>query len=162
MKILSTDIQNKIEKLIITNCTSKKYDLAIENISKIIDELYANIPDNKRISYGRVHTVRVLSEYLSKQFSEIDAPTFELASIIFNKGKEFKSKSVALGIISFIGLTDFEKVIPYFESAAADDNWDVREIAQMFFKKIIKKYPDEMKEYLQKLVKSEDANNRRL
>ena len=64
MKILSVEIQNKIEKLIIPNCTSKKYDLAIENISKIIDELYAKIPNNKCISYGRVHTVRVLSEYL--------------------------------------------------------------------------------------------------
>jgi 3-methyladenine DNA glycosylase AlkC len=161
MKILSIAIQNKIEKLIIPNCTSKKYDLAIENISPIIDDLYANIPTNKRTSYGRVHTVRVLSEYLIKQFSEINAPTFDIASIIFNKGEEFKSKSVALGILSFFGLTNYEKIIPYFESAAADNDWDVREMAQMFFKKIIKKYPDEMKEYLLKLVTSDNPNVRR-
>jgi 3-methyladenine DNA glycosylase AlkC len=161
MKILNAEIKHKIAELIIKNCINKKYDLAIENIPKTIDELYANIPDNKRISYGRVYTIRVLSDYLFNQFSEISAPTFQIASNMFVTGGDFKSKGVALGILSFIGLTHYRKVIPYFESAAADDNWNVREMAQMFFKKLIKKYPDEMKEYLLDWVRSEDANVRR-
>ncbi|UCE05738.1 MAG: DNA alkylation repair protein [bacterium] len=161
MKILDTEIENKIAKLIIKNCINKKYDFAIENISKITDELYDNIPDNKRISYGKVHTIKVLSQNLFNHFREIDEPVFEIASNIFEKGNDFRTKGVALGILAFIGSDDYRKVLPYFESAAADDNWDVREMAQMFFKKLIKKYPDEMKEYLLKLVKSEDANIRR-
>jgi 3-methyladenine DNA glycosylase AlkC len=52
-------------------------------------------------------------------------------------------------------------VLPYFESAAASSDWEMREMAQMFFRKLIRKHPDEMKEYLLKLVKSEDANVRR-
>lgn len=161
MKILSSEIQTKIEALILKNCKNKKYDLVIENISGIIDELYSNIPEHKRISYGRVYTVRVLSEYLFNQISKIGASAFEIASAIFKNGNEYKTKSVGLGILSFIGLEDYRKVLPHFESAAADDNWDVREMAQMFFKKIIKKYPDEMKDYLLKLVTSDNPNVRR-
>lgn len=161
MNLLNADIEHKIAESIIQNCINRKCDIAILNISKIIEELYANIPENKRISYGRVHTVRVLSEYLFNQLGEIGESTFKIASSIFMKGDEYKSKSVALGMLSFVGLKNCEKVLPYFEAAASDENWDVREMAQMFFKKIIKRYPDEMKEYLQKLVTSENSNMRR-
>ncbi len=37
----------------------------------------------------------------------------------------------------------------------------MREFAQIFFKKLIKKYPDEMKKYLLQLSKSEDPYIRR-
>ncbi|HEX9973449.1 MAG TPA: hypothetical protein VGD14_15360, partial [bacterium] len=97
MRILNTDIEQKIAASIIQNRLSRKYDSAIENISKIIDELYANIPDNQRISFGRVHTIRVLSEHLFNQLGKIDAPIFEIASTIYNKGEDFKTRGVALG-----------------------------------------------------------------
>lgn len=161
MNLFNAKIEQEIEYGIIRTVLNNEYDLAVSNISKIIDDLYANIPANKRISYGRVYTVKVLSEYLFQYLSEIDAPIFQIAATIFEKGDDFKSRSVALGILSFIGLKDFEKVLPYFDSAAMDDNWDVREMSQMFFKNLIKKYPDEMKDYLQQLVKSENPNIRR-
>lgn len=161
MQILNPEIQQKIADLIINNCLSKQYDLVTKNISPIIDELYTNIPANKRISYGRVYTIKILSEHLFSYLTSIETPVFQIASYVFTNGDNFNLKGVALGMLSFIGLKDYEKVLPYFENAAADDNWDVREMAQMFFKKLIKKYPDEMKEYLQKLVKSENLNIRR-
>jgi 3-methyladenine DNA glycosylase AlkC len=161
MQILNPEIQQKIEELIINNCLSKQYDLVTINISPIYTELYANIPANKRISYGRVYTIKILSEHLFSYLTSIDVPVFQIASYVFKNDDNFNIKGVALGILSFIGLKDYQKVLPYFENAAADDNWDVREMAQMFFKKLIKKYPDEMKEYLQKLVKSENPNIRR-
>lgn len=161
MKILNIDIEQKIAESIIQNCLSRKYDSAIKNIPEIIDELYANIPDDQRISFGRVHTIRVLSEHLFNQLSQINASTFEIASLIFSEDEDFKTRGVALGILSFIGLKDYEQVLPFFESAAIDENWDVREMSQMFFRKLIKKYPKEMKGYLLKLVKSENPNIRR-
>ncbi|MCU0643979.1 MAG: DNA alkylation repair protein [bacterium] len=161
MRILNTDIEQNIAASIIQNCLSRKYDSAIENISKIIDELYANIPDNQRISFGRVHTIKVLSEYLFDQLGQIKASTFEIAAILFKKGNDFKTRGVALGILSRIGLNDYDQVIPFFESAAMDKNWDVREMSQMFFKMLIKKFPDEMKDYLLQLTKSEHPNVRR-
>jgi 3-methyladenine DNA glycosylase AlkC len=161
MKILTNDIEKKIEERIIHNLLQKEYDSAVRTIPNIIDELYANIPDNKRISYGIVHTIKVLSKYLYIRFTELNVPVYEIASKMFDKSNDFKSKGVSLGILSFYGLDDYKKVLPYFESAATSSEWEVREFAQMFFRKIIKKNPNEMKEYLLQLAKSKDANIRR-
>jgi len=143
MKIMNDEIEKKIQTQIIKKIQEKEYDSTIEAIPQIIDALYANIPDNKRISYGIVHTVKVLSEYLYTRFTELNVPVYETASNIFYNGNDFKSKGVSLGILSFYGLDDYEKVLPYFESAAVSSNFDLREMAQMFFRKIIKMYPNE-------------------
>ena len=161
MNILNAEIESKIQKDIINPLLQGKYALAMERISPIVDKLYANIPDNKRISYGIVHVVKTLSEYLYTHLVEMDAPVYQVASHIFEEGDDFESKGVSLGILSYYGLGDYKKVLPYFESAAASSDWEVRELAQMFFRKLIKKHPGEMKEYLLKLVKSKDANIRR-
>ena len=161
MNILNAGVERKIQKDIIDPLLQGKYALAMERISPIIDELYANIPDNKRISYGIVHVVKTLSEYLYTHLVEIDAPVYRIASHMFDESDDSKSKGVSLGILSYCGLGDYKKALPYFESTAASSDWEVRELAQMFFRKLIKKHPGEMKEYLLKLVKSEDANIRR-
>ena len=161
MNILTAEIERKIQKNIINPVLQGQYAFAIGSINPIVDELYANIPDNKRISYGIVHVVKTLSEYLYTHLVEIDAPVYQVASHMFKKSDDFKGKGVSLGMLSFYGLGDYKKVLPYFESAAASSDWEVRELAQMFFRKLIKKHPGEMKEYLLKLVKSEDANIRR-
>ncbi len=161
MNILTPEVEKKIHSDIINPALEGKYDLAIGNIAPIINELYINIPDNKRISYGIVHVIRTLSGYLYTHLVEKNAPVFPIALHMFNESDDFKGKVVSLGILSFYGLGDYKKVLPYFESAAASPDWEVRELAQMFFRKLIRKHPDEMKKYLLKLVKSEDANIRR-
>jgi 3-methyladenine DNA glycosylase AlkC len=161
MNILNAEVESKIQKDIINPLLQGKYALAMDRIPPIVDELYANIPDNKRISYGIVHVIRTLSEYLYTHLVEMDAPVYRIASHMFDESDDSKSKGVSLGILSYYGLGDYKKVLPYFESAAASSDWEVRELAQMFFRKLIKKHPGEMKEYLLKLVKSEDANIRR-
>ena len=161
MKILNAEIEKKIEIEIIHPILEGEYGIVVEAISKVINELYANIPGSKRISYGIVHTIKVLSEYLYTHLIELDAPVYEIASSIFSRSRDFKSKGVSLGILSFYGLDAHEKVLPYFKSAAASSDWNVREFAQMFFRKLIKTYPAEMSEFLLELVKSEDANIRR-
>jgi 3-methyladenine DNA glycosylase AlkC len=161
MNILNAEVGRKIQNDIIGPVLQGKYALSIINIVPIVDELYANIPDNKRISYGIVHVVKTLSEYLYTHLVEIDAPVYRIASRMFDESDDFKGKGVSLGILSYYGLGDYKKALPYFESAAASSDWEVRELAQMFFRKLIKKYPGEMKEYLLKLVKSKDANIRR-
>lgn len=161
MNLLNNKIEQKIRNDIIDVIVPKEYDLAIKNIPPIIDQLYANIPDDKRISYGIVHTIKVLSQYLYAQLIDLNAPVYQIASNIFNKSENFKSKSVSLAMMSFYGLQDYEAVLPYFESAASDTNWDVREMAQMFFRKLTKKYPAKARIFLLRQVKSEDANVRR-
>ncbi len=60
-----------------------------------------------------------------------------------------------LGVLSIYGLGDYKTVLSFFESSAASSDWNMRELAQMFFRKLIKKYHDEMKKYLLNLVKKE-------
>ena len=135
--------------------------LASKNIASVLGELYANIPENKRISYGRVHTIKVLAKYLYTHLEEGNAPVFEIASQLYAASETNWSKGVALGILADHGMNDYQSVLPYFEFAAGSQDWDLREHAQMFFRRLIKKYPAEMQAFLLRLVQSEDPNLRR-
>ena len=161
MEILNDKIEREIQDNIIEPILHGEYDLTIDSIPNILGKLYAKIPDNKRVSYGRVHTIKVLSKYLYSHLAEIGAPVYQIASTILGKCDDYRVKGVSLGILAFYGLGDYKKVLPYFESAATSSDWNMREFAQMFCRKLIEKHPNGMKEYLLQLVKSEDAKLRR-
>lgn len=161
MQILNTDIETKIQQDIIANVLQNKYALAISNVPSVLTALYSSIPENKRISFGRVYTVQVLSRHLFSNLIENDAEVYEVAAAFFEKSKDSQSKGVALGILSFYGVDNYKKVLPFFEASASSADWNMREFAQMFFRKLIRKWPDEMKTYLLKLAKSKDPNTRR-
>ena len=162
MNIINEIVERQIRQNIVEPLLQRDNEAAIANISLVLDELYANIPDNKRISYGRVHTIKILAQYLYTQLCEKNAPIFQIATTIFDKNPEYRTTGVALGILSFYGLNDgYQQILPYFEKAASSEEWDVREFSQMFFRKIIKKYPEEMQQYFLRLAQSKDANIRR-
>lgn len=161
MNLVNDKIKERIQDDIINPLLQDNYTVAMANIARILDEMYASIPDKNRISYGRVYTIKILSEYLYTHFAKTSAPLFQIVTAIFEKSNDFQNKGVALGMLSFNGLDHYDKVLPYFEAAAKSENWDEREFAQMFFKKLIKKYPNEIKNFLLLLAKSEDANARR-
>ncbi len=161
MEILNEEIKKKIQDDIIASILQNEYDFAIRNISSALDELYNNVPDNKRISYGIVHTIKVLSEYLYKRLVYTGGPVYQTAAMIFEKGSDFKVKGVALGVLSYYALEDYERTLPYFEAAAASTDWNIRELSQMFFRRLIRRYPNEVKVYLLQLAKSPDDKIRR-
>jgi 3-methyladenine DNA glycosylase AlkC len=161
LKLITYEVEAKIRQDIMANLLQEKYDLAITHVLAILKELYAEIPDNKRISFGRVYTIQELAKYLFSSLTEANAAVFTVGSAMFERSSDFRSKGVALGILSFCGIDDYERVLPYFESAAASPSWDMREFAQMFFRKLIQKKPNEAKEFLLKLAVSNDANARR-
>jgi 3-methyladenine DNA glycosylase AlkC len=161
MELIDPDFNKQIQNTIIKPLLVKDYTTAAKNISAAIDELYSKIPDNKRISYGRVHTIKILSKFIFEKLQDKDAEVFHVSTTLFNSSDDINTRGVALGVISYIGLKDFMAVLPYFETAAAAEHWDLREHAQMFFRKIIKQHPKEAQEYLIGLVKSKDPNIRR-
>ncbi|MFX1404095.1 MAG: hypothetical protein ACFE9D_06435 [Promethearchaeota archaeon] len=158
---MDSHIETLVTQQIIQPILHDDYDSAIVFIPEILDYLYAQIPQNRRISYGRVYTIKVLSEFLYSELQKLNAPVFEIASRLFDQCKESRIKGVALGILSHHGLSKYHVVLPYFADAAASQDWEVREFAQMFFRKIIKKHPVEVRTFLLTSVKSEDANIRR-
>jgi 3-methyladenine DNA glycosylase AlkC len=159
--MLKHDIETKIQYDIVTNILQGNYAYAIRYVLVALDVLYDSIPENKRISFGRVYTVQVLSEYLFSSLSKTGANVYEIAATLFNKSEDLQCKGVALGILSFCGIDDYERVLPFFEVSASSEDWEIREFAQMFFRKLIQKHPKEMHSYLLKLAKSEDSNIRR-
>jgi 3-methyladenine DNA glycosylase AlkC len=134
---------------------------AAKSLPQILDYLYEQIPQKRRISYGRVYTIKVLSEYLFNQLSKQDAFIYSISFQLFKLCKEIRSKGVALGILSHYGLTSFTEILPHFCLAAASTDWEMREFAQMFFRKIIRKHPTPVRRFLLSSVKSKDANLRR-
>jgi len=161
MNLLTDELETKIQETILAPAIRGEYAQAVSAISPALDELHANIPNKKRISYGITHTVKVLAKYLHASLSEENAPIFEIASQLFNQGKTHQEMGVALGVLAEYGLSDYSPVLPFFEQAAASHDWILREFTQMFFRRLIKKYPTEMQAYLLGLVKSPDANLRR-
>ncbi len=156
MNLIDQNIEKEIQDQIIVTISKNDIIKSVDGIETVLRKLYDLIPDNKRISYGRVHTVKVLSKHLFEK-----SPNLENTKNIFDSTSNWYAKATTLGVLSYFALEDYVLILPYFEKAASDENWDVREMAQMFFRKVIKKYPDEMQKYLLKLVKSKDENIRR-
>ena len=161
MNLLTGELETKIQNDILAHALRGEYESAVKSIDTVLGELYANIPDKKRISYGRVHTVKVLAKYLYNRLVEENSQIFEIGSQLYAAGETNWSKGVALGVLADYGLTDYQSVLPYFESAAGSQEWELREHAQMFFRRLIKAHPPEMQKYLLGLVKSDNPNLRR-
>jgi 3-methyladenine DNA glycosylase AlkC len=162
MNLFTEALTHRIGDDVLHRLRSEQYTASASHIPSVLNELYANIPAKKRISYGRVHTIRVLTQYLYTNLREHAASVFTIAAALFDEQAEYRVNAVALGMLSFSAVDDgYEPVLPYFERAAASEEWDLREMAQMFFRKIIKAYPDDMQRYLLKLVLSENPNTRR-
>jgi 3-methyladenine DNA glycosylase AlkC len=161
LNILNYEIKQTIDHDLTSLILEGNYVQLMQRISEVIDELYSNIPEEKRVSYGRVYTIKVLSNYLFAHLKDAGASLLKIASRIFKEGGDYRIKGVALGIISLHGLDDFESVLTYFESSAASSDWNMRELAQMFFRRLIKKHPENARRFLLRLVKSHDPNLRR-
>jgi len=164
VNILTDKLEKRIKTDILGNLLKTEYGLAVNNINGILKALHENIPDNKRISYGKVYTVRVLSEYLYKCLFQMQAPVYEIAKNIFQKNGFHESKCVALGLFSSYGLeniNNYKNVLPYFEAAAGNEYWEIREFAATFFQKFITSYPEEARDFFLRLVESENAYSRR-
>jgi 3-methyladenine DNA glycosylase AlkC len=161
MKVLDGEIEKRINDSIVGALLSKEYGLAADAIPRVAGDIHANIPDNKRVSYGIVYVIKVLSEYLYGRLLEAGIPILPAASHMLGASADAKCRGVSLGLLSLHGVDDLKSVLPYFESAAASPDWGTREFAQMFFRRLIRHHPEEARECLLRLAKSKDANVRR-
>lgn len=162
MNLLTDDIERTIDDCIIQPLLTEKYATPARHIPNVLAALYANIPEKQRISYGKVHTVKILAENVYAHLHKQNAPTRVIAAALFDTPAEYRTTCVAIGILSLWAVDEaYEPVLPYFEQAAASAAWELREMAQMFCRKIIKTYPDDMHAYFLRLAHSDDANIRR-
>lgn len=161
MNLLDEKIETLIQTAIVDNFLQGENDLAINSIPMVLDAMYAAIPEVKRISYGRYTTIKILAERLYNDFEEANLSTLETGAMIVTRSGDHRVIGVGLGMLSYHGMADYVNVLPYFEAAAKADHWEPREYAQGLFRKIIKKHPVEIREYLLQMVQSEEPNLRR-
>lgn len=159
MDLYNDDIKLKINETIVLPTINNNLSEIGDSILLIYNKLYASIPDKKRISYGTYYIIRTLGAQIYSCFDNDDI-VITLADNILTID-EYLVKGIALYLISYCGLNNPDTVLPYFKKYATDDNWIVREFAAGFIQKLVKKYPDKLKEFYLKLVKSKDANIRR-
>jgi len=161
-RLINPIVKEHIRSHILFPLLQSDYQAALQDMVEVLDQLYANIPDRKRVSFGVVFTIKVLAELMVVQLCEAQADIFKIASHLFKDSKDHRYTGVALGILASYPIgNNFQQVLPYFELSAASNDWEVREYTQMFFRRLIKQYPGEAKVALLKLVHSEDANIRR-
>jgi 3-methyladenine DNA glycosylase AlkC len=161
MTVLNEGIERRTDLSIVECLRRGDYDVAMDAIPLVVDDIHANIPDNKRDSYGIVYAVKVLSEHLYGRLLQARVPILPAASHMLEAATDATCRGVSLGLLSFHGMDNLELVLPHFELAAASPDWNTREYAQMFFRRLIGHHPDEARQYLLRLAKSEDAKVRR-
>jgi 3-methyladenine DNA glycosylase AlkC len=161
MNLLDEKIETLIHTAVVESFLQGENDLAIRGISMALEAMYAAIPEEKRISYGRYTTIKLLAERLYDDFKAVHLSTLETGAMITTRSEDHRVMGVGLGILSYYGMADYVSVLPYFEAAAKADHWEPREYAQGLFRKIIKKHPEAIREYLLQIVLSEDPNVRR-
>jgi len=158
MRLLDGDVEKRIDDSVIGPLRRREYGLAMHSIARVVGDVHANIPDSRRVSYGIVYAIRVLSEYLYGRLVQVDVTILPAASHMLRASVDAKCRGVSLELLSFHGVDSFKPVLPLFESAAASADWGTREFAQMFFRRLIRPHPEEAREYLLRLARSEDAN----
>ncbi len=161
MKLLDERLTGHVDDNIILPVLKGDYTQASRSITRAVDGIYANIPDNRRASYGRVHAIKVLVRHLQRELSESGVDMLECAVGLYEEGSGEKERGCALGLLSLYGLEDHEAVIPYFERAASSTEWELRELAQMFHRKIIGRHRRRAHDHLSVMAGSPDPNLRR-
>ena len=72
MNIFDEKVDSRIQKELIDPIRQGEFN-TFESIGSIPDDLYANIPDSKRISYGRYYTVKVLGQRIFEDMRSISS-----------------------------------------------------------------------------------------
>ena len=127
-------------------------------INKLIQALYDNINEKKRISYGITYVINILSKMM---YQKISNPC-SFGMLLYNEMNGFKAKCLGLGILSYVGVEQPDDILPLLAEAASGEQWETKEFVQMYVRKIMKEYPNKTRDFLIEMAKSDDSDKRRL
>lgn len=161
MELITKEKYNTLENIVKMHIASEDVKKFENEIIAIYQEIHESIPQKKRISYGSYYVVKIIGDSIYKIIEKLKIDGFKIFTLLLNFTNNRKVKGIALEIISLYGLSDLEKVYPIFEKFSTDDDWEVREFAAGFFCKLTKKYPDDVRNFYLKMVKSTNPMKRR-
>ena len=133
----------------------------MDHIRVVLDGMYVEIPEKKRISTGRYTTIKVLVEKLFEALQFANLPVVDIGAAILHATKDHRTIGVGLGILALVGVEDYLSILPYFEAAAQADHWEPREYAQGLFRKVVKAHRAEIRPHLLAYAQSDNTNLRR-
>ncbi len=137
---------------------------SVDRISQIIQHIYADIPDKKRISYGRYSIIKKMGICMYPLLEEKSVDICSLVAGIFDNAEYDQFvRSFTIQLLSIYGQETgkLEKVLPLFEQAAVSEHWEMRECSAGFIHKLVKKFPEPMHKWYLKMVKSANDKDRR-
>jgi 3-methyladenine DNA glycosylase AlkC len=161
---LIQDIHLKEIKQIVIMAKQVPVSKTVNLLFELVEKIRADIPEKKRISYGRYSIITDLGLKLYPELQKADIDIFNFADEIYeDTEKDPFVRSLAVQLISITGLeiTNLERTQHFFEQAATDDSWEVRECSAGFIRKLIQQYPFEMKKWYLKQVESSNPLQRR-
>ena len=166
MILITRPVVDKIEKHFLKAVSEKRYQKAALLIVELEFDIYDGIPDKNRISVGRYTAAKALTKELYEHVIKNDIPLVGLASTIYDKmeltkDEDIWAKIVAIGLLSYCDLKDLNLTLTYFERSAASENWIERECSAGFMHRLIKAYPENIRNFYLRLQKSKNPNQRR-
>jgi len=161
---LISQTQEKMILQLINDLKNKEILEIVSDLKRLIMQVQQDIPPKKKISYGRYNIIKKMGFFIYPLLVEqnIDIPEF-VFKIFNNPEHDQFVRSLSIQIISIYAAEtgDLNAVLKFFEDAASDEHFETRECSQGFVRKLIKKYPDKMREWFLKMVKSKDPRQRR-
>lgn len=162
-KLITENHFAEIEKFV-SKISSFSNDEIAKQIELIISQIHADIPDKKRISYGRYSIIKKMGLKTYPILVQSNINVYKFAKNIYdNKKNESFVRSFAVQLISIYGEKNknLSNVLSDFEQAATDPDWKVRECSAGFVRKLIKAYPDQMLSWYLEKTQSPNESMRR-
>jgi 3-methyladenine DNA glycosylase AlkC len=153
MDLYTQEVIRDIDSRIICRIQAGQYKAAIKGIDLLVTTIHGSIPDKKRISHGIHYVIKTLGEVLYNHLIELDQPPLNISSQLYEKGEDLNSsiRAVSLQIMSFCALKNeniLDEISKYFKNAASSADWELREHAAGFFRKVIKSLPNDTRRIL--------------
>jgi 3-methyladenine DNA glycosylase AlkC len=162
-QLINTEHKNQMES-IAKGISKHPIKETAHALHLLIERIRNDIPQKKKISYGRYSIIKKLGLELFPLIDQTQTDVLSFSRQIFeNFDLDNFVRSLAMQLISIYGLEkqNLKPVLELFEKAAGDESWELRECSAGFIRKLIRKHPTEMKAWYFKMSKSDNAFYRR-
>lgn len=157
-ELIKAEHKNVLNDIAVQISNSTVSEIA-DRLHDLIEQVGSEIPAKKKISYGRYSIIKYLGLEFYPILMEDNIEVFSFAKIVFEDSRHDQFvRAFAIQLISLYGLEKYnlQVVLQVFEKAAINDLWEIRECSAGFIRKLIKQYPDEMKDWY--ILQSESEN----
>ena len=134
----------------------------------LAEKIRADIPEKKRISYGRYSVIKELGLFIFPLLTDAGIDCIEFGKGLFDDAAADPFvKSLGLQLMSIAAGKEgpesagFAAALDYFELSAAADDWILRECTAGFIRKLVQLYQKPMLSWYLMMVKSGNPMKRR-